>query len=132
MRFGITAETDITVTNKELREFITETTDRVQAYFAAQTSDPDDWLLIYCPIIMSEKFIGDFPARSKALKKQKELTCCPQLDHEAYINSDKRGRRSIFVLGLLDASDLMKRTALDDEFIRGFSSLCRSLASDNE
>lgn len=99
MRFGITAETDITVPNKELREFINEITLRVQAHFATQKPDPNDWFLIYCPIIMSEKFIGDFPARSKVRKKQKELSCCPQLDHDAYMQSEKRGRRRIFVLG---------------------------------
>lgn len=128
MQFSISAETDITVPDEELRAFMNELAPHIQDYFSKSPFSSNGWLLIYCPIIMSDQFIGDFSARSRVQHKKKELSCCPQLNHNTYMKSDRSGRRKKYTLGLLAAIILMRRAKFDNDHIDAFSDFCRSLA----
>jgi hypothetical protein len=81
----------------------------------------------YIPIVMSARFDGRFPARSRANHKQRIYNCCPRLDYDAFVNGTPAQRIAIYLDGLQDCSTCLKKLGATPAQVAEFQRIVRDL-----
>ena len=93
------SETSGEATNK-LTEISRSIEDMMNEAFRTSTLESFDAEIRYIPIIMEEKFMARYPARSRLDRKNRVYAWCPQLDYDAFVAAAPAERALIYLEGL--------------------------------
>ena len=131
MEFSESAELDYTVPGREFNRISVDVSRELNKRLENSSFAEVDLKLIYCPILMSDRYIESYPARSRYQRKKKILGCAPQLDYARYMAGNFKTRRDIYLDGLLNEAEiLMKRANIPSIKIAEFQNIIEAIKSD--
>lgn len=114
MKFGCTG-----VVGKEALIRFTHISDAVENFINNElqnsTLNKFDTDISYCPIVLSDEFVGVYPARSKMSHKQKIYYCSPKLNFETFHTGTLAEALNEFVVGLQECLPQIQKLGASDK-----------------
>ena len=88
-----------------------------------------DLELCYVPILMPEKLMAAYPARSRIDRAKRIIFCSPRLDGDDWMAASVEGRIALYAQGLRECASLMRRMGASAAEIRAMLGEVDALAS---
>jgi hypothetical protein len=126
MDFGVSAETDVTIGNRQFTALLNALETHMRRRIADCDLASSGWTFYYVPILMSAEYASRYPARTRCYSKKKVMNCCPQLDHRRYVEGADAIREAVLYEGLLqDGAVLLKRAGFSEDLQAEFEGIIR-------
>ena len=77
----------------------------------------EDSEIHFCPVVMKEEWIKNYPARSRVDKRSGIFYCAPHLDYNIFLNGDFRSQLENTILTIASELHRLKKLGLDEESI---------------